>query len=98
MAGGRLGSKIVSRSAAGLLAWGMVGARLSPTRQGPTGSAPVCGRRACAWLRDELLDGEVFYSLSEAQIVIESWRRHFNTVRPDASLGHRPPAPEAFVP
>ena len=39
-----------------------------------------------ARLRDELLDGEIFYSLREAQIVIESWRRHYNAVRPHASL------------
>jgi transposase InsO family protein len=51
-----------------------------------------------ARLRDELLDGELFYSLREAQIVIESWRRHFNTVRPHGSLGYRPPAPEVLVP
>src|SRR5918995_1182007 len=51
-----------------------------------------------ARLRDELLDGEIFYTLREAQIIIESWRRHFNTVRPHASLGYRPPAPEVFVP
>ena len=49
-------------------------------------------------LRDELLNGEIFYILKEAQIVIESWRRHYNTVRPHASLGYRPPAPEVFVP
>ena len=51
-----------------------------------------------ARLRDELLDGEIFYSLKEAQIVIESWRRHYNTVRPHGSLGYKPPAPEVFVP
>jgi len=51
-----------------------------------------------ARLRDELLDGEIFYTLKEAQIVIESWRRHFNAVRPHASLGYRAPAPEVFVP
>ena len=51
-----------------------------------------------ARLRDELLDGEIFYTLREAQIVIESWRRHFNTIRPHASLGYKPPAPEVFVP
>ncbi len=51
-----------------------------------------------ARLRDELLNGEIFYSLREAEIVIESWRRHYNTVRPHASLGYRPPAPEVFVP
>ena len=51
-----------------------------------------------ARLRDELLDGEISYTLKEAQIVIESWRRHYNAVRPHASLGYRPPAPEVFVP
>jgi len=44
-----------------------------------------------ARLRDELLDGEIFYSLAEAKIVIESWRRHYNTVRPHGSLGYKPP-------
>ena len=51
-----------------------------------------------ARLRDELLDGEIFYSLREAQVVIEGWRRHYNTVRPHASLGYRAPAPEVIVP
>src|SRR5262249_52766205 len=51
-----------------------------------------------ARLRDELLDGEIFYTLREAQIVIESWRRHYNMIRPHASLGYKPPAPEVFVP
>ncbi len=51
-----------------------------------------------ARLRDELLDGEIFYTLREAQIIIESWRRHFNTIRPHESLGYKPPAPEVFVP
>ena len=51
-----------------------------------------------ARLRDELLDGEIFYSIAEAKIVIESWRRHYNTVRPHGSLGYKPPAPEVFVP
>ncbi len=45
-----------------------------------------------ARLRDELLNGEIFYTLKEAQIVIESWRRHYNAVRPHGSLGYRPPA------
>jgi len=49
-------------------------------------------------LRDELLNGEIFYTLKEAQIVVESWRRHYNAVRPHASLGYKPPAPEVFVP
>ena len=51
-----------------------------------------------ARMRDELLSGEIFYSLKEAQIIIESWRQHYNRVRPHASLGYRPPAPEVFVP
>ena len=46
----------------------------------------------------ELLDGEIFYSLREAEILIESWRRPYNAVRPHASLGYRPPAPEVFLP
>ena len=48
--------------------------------------------------RDELLNGEIFYSLKEAQIIIEGWRRHYNTVRPHSALGYRPPAPETIVP
>jgi putative transposase len=51
-----------------------------------------------ARLRDELLNGEIFCTLREAKIVIESWRCHYNTVRPHASLGYKPPAPEVFVP
>ena len=49
-------------------------------------------------LRDELLNGEIFYSLAEARVLIEAWRRHYNTVRPHSSLGYRPPAPEAATP
>ena len=43
-------------------------------------------------LRDELLNGEIFYSLAEARILIEAWRRHYNTVRPHrarSGIGHR---------
>ena len=47
-------------------------------------------------LRDELLNGEIFYTLKEAQVLIESWRREYNTIRPHSSLGYRPPAPEAI--
>ncbi len=46
-------------------------------------------------LRDELLNGEIFYSLAEARVVIEVWRVHYNTARPHSSLSYRPPAPEA---
>lgn len=48
-------------------------------------------------LRDELLNVEIFYSLKEAQVLIEQWRRHYNEVRPHSSLGYRPPAPKAIV-
>lgn len=51
-----------------------------------------------ARFRDEMLNGEVFYSLREAQILIEQWRKHYNTKRPHSALRYRPPAPEAFVP
>jgi len=51
-----------------------------------------------ARLRDELLNGEIFNTLREAQIVTESWRRHCNTIRPHASIGYKPSAPEVFVP
>jgi transposase InsO family protein len=51
-----------------------------------------------ARFRDELLNGEIFYTLKEARIVIEQWRKHYNTVRPHSALGYRPPAPESIVP
>ena len=46
-------------------------------------------------IRDECLNGEIFYSLKEAQIVIERWRVEYNTQRPHSALGYRPPAPAA---
>jgi putative transposase len=49
-------------------------------------------------LRDELLNREIFYSLKEAQIMIEQWRRHYKEVRPHSSLGYRPTAPQVIVP
>ena len=49
-------------------------------------------------LRDELLDAEAFNTLAEAKVLIERWRRHYNTERPHSSLGYRPPAPEVVVP
>ncbi len=46
-------------------------------------------------MRYQLLDGEIFYTLLEAQVIIEQWRRHYNEVRPHSSLKGRPPkAPE----
>ena len=44
-------------------------------------------------LRDQLLNGEIFYSLKEATIIIEGWRIHYNTQRPHSALGYKPPAP-----
>ena len=49
-------------------------------------------------LRDELLDREIFYTLTEAQILIERWRQQYNTVRPHSALGYRPPAPLTVIP
>ena len=47
-------------------------------------------------LRDELLNGEIFYTLKEAKIIIEGWRRHYNTIRPHSSMRYQPPAPEVL--
>ena len=49
-------------------------------------------------LRDELLNGEIFYTLAEARVLIERWRWEYNHVRPHSSLGYQPPAPAAWVP
>jgi transposase InsO family protein len=48
--------------------------------------------------RDELRNGEIFYTLKEAQVVIECWRCHYNTIRPHSALGYRLPAPETTPP
>src|ERR1017187_4551445 len=48
--------------------------------------------------RDEFLNGEIFYSLKEAQILTERWRVEYNTERPHSALGYRPPAPQAILP
>ncbi len=49
-------------------------------------------------LRDELLNGEIFYTLKEAEVLIERWRRHYNQIRPHSALAYKPPAPEARSP
>src|SRR5208283_3006242 len=49
-------------------------------------------------LRDEFLNGEIFYSLKEAQILTERWRVEYNTERPHSALGYRPPTPQAILP
>lgn len=84
------------------------GYTLSPGHPGRTGFARAStggcaplGRIALQFAcraMDELLNGEIFYSLREAQIIIESWRNHYNTKRPHSALGNRPLAPEAIVP
>ena len=51
-----------------------------------------------ARLQDECLKTELFNTLLEARIIIEQWRRHYNTIRPHSSLGYRPPAPETRSP
>jgi putative transposase len=48
-------------------------------------------------LRDELLNGEIFYTLKETQILIGQWRRGYNHLRPHSSLGGRPPVPETIA-
>ena len=53
---------------------------------------PGRGRQA-----DELLNGEIFYTLREPQVLIEKWRKHYNTIRPHSALGYRPPGPEAML-
>lgn len=47
-------------------------------------------------LRDELLNREIFYTLREAQVLLEAWREEYNRRRPHSALGYRPPAPEAI--
>ena len=46
-------------------------------------------------LRDELLNREIFTTLTEARVLIEQWRKEYNHIRPHSSLGYRPPVPEA---
>ena len=45
-------------------------------------------------LRDELLNGEILYTLEEAQVLIGRWRQEYNQIRPHSSLGYRPPVPQ----
>lgn len=49
-------------------------------------------------MRDEFLNGEIFFTLTEAQVLIERWRYYYNTKRLHSSLGYKPPAPETFQP
>ena len=73
-------------------------ARAAAREQAEAGESWIDGvRGALERLRDELLNGEIFYTLKEAQVLIESWRCHYNAIRPHGSLGYRPPAPETIV-
>jgi putative transposase len=47
---------------------------------------------------DALLNGEIFYSLKESQVVVGLSQKHYNTVRPHSALDYRPPAPQTFAP
>ena len=51
-----------------------------------------------ARLRNELLDGEIFYTLEEVRVISGWWREHYNKIRPHSALGNRPPAPQAILP
>jgi transposase InsO family protein len=48
-------------------------------------------------LRNELLNGEIFYGVKEAQVLVNQWVQHYNTTRPHSSLNYKPPAPEAKI-
>lgn len=69
----------------------VVGAKLAFIEPGSPWENGYC-ESFNAKLRDELLDGEIFYSLAEAKTVIESWRQHYNIRRPHSSLGDKPSA------
>ena len=82
---------------------------LHRTSIAPLGTLPCDALPGSAWengycesfnarFRDEFLNGEIFYGLREAQILIEQWRKHYNTKQPHIALGYRPPAPVAVVP
>ena len=82
---------------------------LNRTGIAPLGTSPCDALPGSAWengysesfnarFRDEFLNGEVFYNLREAEILIEQWRKHYNTKRPHSALGYRPPTPKTIVP
>ncbi len=48
-------------------------------------------------MRDELLNGEIFYSVKEAEVLIEQWRIEYNTIRPHSALGYKPPVPKTVI-
>jgi len=56
------------------------------------------GESLMGTLRDEWLNGELFFTLREGQVLIEQWRKHYNQYRPHRALGYKPPAPAAIDP
>src|SRR3954454_4060723 len=89
------GSEFVAKaSSSGLRRVGAKTAYIAPGSPWENGSIESFNAR----LRDELLDGEIFHTLREAQVIIQNWRRRDNSVRPHASWGSRPPSPEVSVP
>ncbi len=66
----------------------LVGAKTAYIMPGSPWENGYC-ERFNSKLRDELLNGEIFYTLKEAKIIIEGWRRHYNTVRPHSSLNYK---------
>ena len=79
---------------------GCSGSHARPTRRARTGSPWENGYNESfnGKLRDELLNGEIFYSLAEAAVLVEQWRREYNTVRPHSACSGFPPAPEPIKP
>jgi transposase InsO family protein len=73
---------------------GMKSLYIEPGSPSENGYCESCNGK----LRDECLNGEIFYSLREAKVVIEQWRIHYNTRRPHSALGYRLPAPVTIAP
>jgi putative transposase len=71
---------------------GAVGAKTACIMPGSPWDNGYC-ESSNARFRDELLNGEIFYTLKEVKIIIEQWRRHYNRKRPHSAWGWRPPAP-----
>ncbi len=61
------------------------------------GAFIVADQRFNSKLRDEFLNGEIFYSIKELRVLAERWRVHSNTIRKHSSLGYRSPAPQAWL-
>ena len=77
-----------------IAAVGAMTAYIEPGPQWENGYCESFSARFC----DELLNGELFYNLKDAQILIKQWQIHYNTVKPHSLLGYRPPAPESILP